>query len=388
MKLFLGLVSGLCLGLLCACKGGSAPEDDPIVEEEQTEYAADLENMDTKEEASQGEDGLSEEERAIYEAYLQAEYAGEEWLYAYCDFDGDGSMELYIRRKDSERNFGRVMKYIQGGLTSVESGEISEEYMEEYMEELPWSDVPWEASGEQEEMTHEGIYVYIDQNVENHEFWYPNEQAFLEQYGFANEKPFYEYVLPDGTQRLKFYYNEDTQLGCGIDYYERDPSDIMTSGACGFTFQGLTEEWSADGISVDYGRFETVGGDVLSGEESYEEIIEYDGASEQVSHYEMNGSVEEGEEPEILLWMDYQYYSNGNLKERFYYHNPRMFGTWYTTWQSYFDTWGRLEHEYIYITHGWLEYYYLYEGEGEMPAYCLKLDNNVGWFMPEFMKYQ
>ena len=65
MKLFLGLVSGLCLGLLCACKGGSVPEDDPIAEEEQTEYAADLENMDTKEEASQGEDGLSEEERAL-----------------------------------------------------------------------------------------------------------------------------------------------------------------------------------------------------------------------------------------------------------------------------------------------------------------------------------
>ena len=384
MKILLVLAGSLSMGLLCSCKGVSVPEENLITEEEQTENAADLGNADTKEGSSQGEDALSEEERAIYEAYLQAEYASDEYLYAYCDFDEDGAMELYLRDKDPKRNYGRVMKYTQGGLAFVESGEVPETYIEE----LSWSEVPQEAAETQEEMTHEGVYVYASQNQDTREFWYSDEHAFLEQYGLSDEEPFYEYVMQDGTQRLKFYYNEETQFGCGIDYYKRDPSDIMTSGTCGFTFQGFKEELLyGDGLSVDYGRFESVYGDVFSGQEGYEETIEYEGVSGQVSHYEVSGIVEEGEEPQLLLWMDYQYYPDGKLKERFYYHNSRMFGTGNTTWQSYFDTQGRLEHEYIYITHGWLEYYYLYEDAGKTPAYCLELDNDLGWFRPEFVKY-
>lgn len=384
MKFLLVLAGSFSMGLLCSCKEVSVPEESLITEEEQTENAADLGNADTKEGSSQGEDALSEEERAIYEAYLQAEYASDEYLYAYCDFDEDGAMELYIRIKDSERNYGYVEKYLQGGLTNVESGDISEKYIEE----LSWSEVPWKAPDTQEEMTHQGVYAYVAQNTENRRFWYPDEETFLAQYGLADEEPFYEYVMEDSTQRLKFYYDEETQFGGGINYYKRDPSDIMTSGACGFIFQGLKEELLyGDGLSVDYGRFESVYGDVLSGQEGYEETIEYEGVSGQVSHYEVSGIVEEGEEPQLLLWMDYQYYPDGKLKERFYYHNSQMFGTGNTTWQSYFDTQGRLEHEYIYITHGWLEYYYLYEDEGKTPAYCLELDNDLGWFRPEFVKY-
>ncbi len=372
------------MGVFCACNGENAREESIIAEEEQTEKEMDLESIDTEDEVSKAADDLSEEERIIYEAYLQAEYAGEDYLYAYCDFDEDGSLELYLRDKDLERNYGRVMKYTQGGLTFVESGEVSEAYIEE----LSWSEVPQEVSDTREEMTHEGVYVYAAQNLDTREFWYSDERAFLERYGLSDEEPFYEYVMQDGTQRLKFYYNEEMQFGCGIDYYKRDPSDIMTSGACGFTFQGLKDELCyGDGLSVDYGRLESVYGDVFSGQEGYEETIEYEGVSGQVSHYEVSGVVEEGEEPQLLLWMDYQYYPDGKLKERFYYHNSRMFGTSNTTWQSYFDTQGRLEHEYIYITHGWLEYYYIYEGENKTPAYCLQLDND-GWFRPEFRKYQ
>lgn len=386
-RLFVALFSGLFMGMLCACNGGSDQEESTIAEEEQAqeesaEREMDLESIDTGDEVSKATDALSEEEKTIYEAYLQAEYAGEDYLYAYCDFDEDGRLELYLRDKDPERNYGHVMKFTQGGLTFAGSGEVSEAYIKE----LSWSEVPQEAPDGREEMTHEGVYVFADQNTDTREFWYSDEQAFLEQYGLFDEEPFYEYMMLDGTQRLKFYYNEETQFGCGIDYYKRDPSDMMTSGACGFTFQGLKEELVyGDGLSVDYGRFESVYGDVFSGQEGYEETIEYEGVSGQVSHYEVSGVIEEGEEPQLLLWMDYQYYPDGKLKERFYYHNSRMFGTSNTTWESYFDTQGRLEHEYIYITHGWLEYYYIYEDESKTPAYCLQLDND-GWFRPEFVK--
>ena len=32
--------------------------------------------------------------------------------------------------------------------------------------------------------------------------------------------------------------------------------------------------------------------------------------------------------------------------------------------------------------HGTLEFYYLYEGNSDRPSWCLRLDDNLGFFMP------
>lgn len=242
-----------------------------------------------------------------------------------------------------------------------------------------------------DEWTHEGVDAYISQNPhEEKYFWYADEQSFLSQYGFEESKPFYEYVMPDGSVRLVLYYDEQTGLGCGIRYFERDPSDMMTSGLCGFTFVGTADEtdlWS-DGLSVDYTKFESCDGNTGSNYVStYEENIEYDDAG-KVVHFDSSGIYEEDDkESSYILWMDYEYDDNGLLEHRQYYHNPRIFGTWYQVWDSYFDELGRLEHEYIYITHGWMDYYYIYSDESAQPSYCLFLDDNLGWWIPTFVEY-
>lgn len=332
---------------------------------------------------------LTEEEMSVYEAYLAAN-TDEGYLYTYLDYDNDGRQELYYCYNADSGTYGYVMKYAAGGLKRIDSGKLSEENIKG----IEWKEVENYYSADTAsvgEWTHEGVYAYIDQlpYTEN-DIWYPDEQAFLSQYGFAESTPFYKYVLPNGSIRLVLYYDEQTGLGCGLRYYQRDPSDIITSGVYGFSFMGAEDgaaSWT-DRLSVDYTKFESCWGDGDTGSyyESYKENIEYDDAG-RVAHYDSSGIIEEGEEPEFLLWMDYKYDDNGTLRQRQYYHNQRAFSTSYQAWSSYFDELGRLEHEDLYITHGSIDYYYIYLDEGAKPAYGLCLDNNLGWWIPEFVKF-
>lgn len=91
-------------------------------------------------------------------------------------------------------------------------------------------------------------------------------------------------------------------------------------------------------------------------------------------------------ESEPFLWIDYEYYSNGSLKSRFYWHSGYVFGSSHSTWQCCFDEQGRIAYEDIYITHGSEDTYYIYMDDTNEPAYILDLDNNMGWWMPEFRK--
>lgn len=329
---------------------------------------------------------LPEEERSVYEAYLTVTVEGR-YLYAYFDYDNDGKQELYLRGSDASSTYGYVMKYADGGLKKIGSGDVSQENIDR----LEWNEIERDNltdTANAEEMTHEGVYAFIDQNAygEN-SIWYVDEQSFLSQYGFWGSTPFYEYVLPDGSIRLILYYDEQTGLGCGLRYFQRDPSDMMTSGKYGFSFQGTADETDLwwDGLSIDYTKFESCWGDTGSSYAAYEENIEYDDAK-RVVHFDASGIIEEDEEPEYLLWMDYEYDDNGILRQRQYYHNYRAFSTSYQTWCSYFDELGRLEHEDLYITHGSIDCYYIYFDESTKPTYCLFLDNNIGWWIPEFVK--
>ncbi|MCM1050090.1 MAG: hypothetical protein NC433_16870 [Clostridiales bacterium] len=332
---------------------------------------------------------LSQEEQLVYEAYLAA-YGDEEDKYTYVDYDNDGKMELYIC--SSENWYGYVMKYLDGGLMGIGRGTVSQENIEG----LEWNEIETDdlsADKNADEWTHEGIDVYTGQNpFEERYFWYIDEKSFLSQYGFAESEPFYVYALPNGDTRLVLYYDEQTKTGCGLRYFERDPSDIMTSGLCGFTFAGLsagTDYIRNDGLNIDYTKFESAYGDTGSDDVSdYEENIEYDDAG-RVVHFDSRGIVYwmNEEEPSYLLQIDYEYDDNGVLRYRQYFHNPNVFGTFRQRWDSYFDELGRLEHEYIYITHGWLDYYYIYLDDSEQPSYCLLLDDNLGWWIPALIKY-
>lgn len=330
---------------------------------------------------------LPQENRLLYETFLEQEYAGADYLYAYYDFDNDGIQELCIRSEYSNgKSDGYFAECEGGGLQFSYQKEIAEQYIKE----LDWQRTA-ELSNETEtaEMAHSGIYVYVAQNeFGENKSWYPDEKSFLLNMGVAEKEPFYEYDNDDGSKRLILFYDEETEEGCGIRYYKRTSDIFVSSGAYGFTFKKKEEGiWKL--TDTDYLKAVSVNGN--TGEEDvseYEENYEYDSAG-RVTHFESTGILTFLEDPEkqYLLIIDYEYDQNGNLKHRIYQHNSWLFGTSFSTWKSYFDSQGRREYEDIYITHGSIDYYYIYADGSRKSDYVLVLDNNLGSWIPEFMEY-
>lgn len=405
MKKFLEMIcAGMVLSMLCACGQKDADNVDLVTEsdvaqdteenvpveavmditqaaEENTPAEAVLDTMQDTERNVPAEDEWSEEEKIVYEAFLTAN----PWycFYVYYDYDQDGKLEFCVCKETDGTSNGRALKYVDGGLMMgwISGKDIS-----------GWKEIERIDAAETEKEVQEGVYVYAVQNVyEERHFWYVDEEAFLSHYGFGESAPFYEYVRPDNSTRMVLYYDETTGLGCGLRYYQKDPSEsteFTPSGVDGFSFAGLEEEtdlWT-DRLNIDYTKFESWDGYTLSSREGIEEIIEYDDAG-RVLQYDAYGLAQVGdEEPIQLLHMDYEYDDNGTLRLRRYSHYHLMFSsTCSGYWFSYFDELGRLEYEKTYHTHGFMEYYYIYADESDGPAYGLYLDN-CGSCIPMFAR--
>lgn len=320
--------------------------------------------------------------KELYEAFLNEEYAGyEDYAYIIYDADGDGCTELYIKRGNTGSFY--IITYLNGGLCIEYHKEIPSE-----VDSLQWVDTETLAAAQDREMAHSGIYVYVKKNDKDERYWYPNETDFVTENGFGEAEPFFEYSVPDGQKHLTLYYDEATRRGCGIRYYEWDPSTFITTGMYGFVFDGWRES-EENRILEDYLKPESVDGTNGSNEvEDFTENTEY-GAKGRSTHYDAGGILtflkEDNTEPETILWIDYEYYDNGNLKNRHYWHNGYIFSSWYTTWDCFFDEQGRIAYEDIYITHGSWDTYYIYTDDTKEPAYILDLDNCGDW-IPTFWK--
>lgn len=316
--------------------------------------------------------------QALYETFMNAEYAGVEgYAYATYDADGDGCEELYIRKNEPQKFYS--LTYADEGLRI------------ERIETLPagmnmpqWTDTAALDTSGQEEWVHAGIYATVRRQKQSARYWYANEADFAAGNGFDGAEPFYEYAVPDGEKRLLFYYDEAAQRGCGIRYYERDPSTFTSTGMYGFAFEGVQESkpGEAGGTWEAYMEPVSVEGTTGAGSvEHFQENTEYDAAGRLV-HYDAAGVLtflkEASEETEPVLWIDYEYYESGGLKSRSYWHNSAVFGSGYTTWSCFFDRQGRIAYEDIYITHGSWDTYYIYTDDSEAPAYILDLDNCMG----------
>ena len=322
----------------------------------------------------------TEKAKELYESFINEEYAGhEDYAYVIYDADGDGCEELYIGWRDLKDLY--IITFINGGLRIEYQREIPSE-----ISGLQWIDTETLATAQDKEMTHSGIYVYVQKDDTAERYWYPNETDFVTENGFGEAEPFFEYSVPDGQKLLTLYYDEVTQRGCGIRYYERDPSTFITTGMYGFVFEGLRES-EENRILEDYLKPESVDGTDGSNEvEDFKENTEYDDMG-RITHYDTTGILtflkENNTEADMILWIDYEYYDNGNLKSRHYWHNGYIFGTWHTTWSCYFDEQGRVAYEDIYITHGSWDTYYIYTDDTREPAYILDLDNCGEW-IPTF----
>ncbi len=263
----------------------------------------------------------------------------------------------------------------------TESTEVSSE------ESVPSSE---EEKGSEFIVEEGGISVFLDQNaLEEANVRYINADGFLQDFGFADKEPFYEYYDSEGNLLMKLYYDEETELGCGLRYCGEADETFTEGGVYGFSFQGVeNSEWTGYPVQ-NYMAITSIYGDSGASQVNYfVETKEYDGAG-RLSHYDSQGVIPgTGLSNYVtVLSMNFYYHSNGNLKMREYAHSSQLFATSGMTLNSYFDEQGRLVYEDEYITHGSLDHYYIYEGDNSTPKYRLTLDFMHSSWMPVLEKF-
>lgn len=224
---------------------------------------------------------------------------------------------------------------------------------------------------------------------DGHSAEYADRETFLTDCGFMDSVPMYQYYDRNGNVRLELYQDEATDRFCGIVYdYCLNSEKKKWATMYGFTINTVLEQkWT--------------GGNLLSGKNiydrdmgDYEESIEYTSFG-QPRHVCYQGMTERERVPgelsvalDSVMEVNYVYRDDDTLFYREYWHDGMEFGTSLSTLRSFYDDKARVVYERGYITHGALEYYYIYEGEGKKPAYCLEVDHNVGYAIPNIVRYQ
>ena len=222
---------------------------------------------------------------------------------------------------------------------------------------------------------------------------YGSREELLGDCGFLGTEPFYRYYDSYQNLELELYFDEEAEKGCGFVYSYYFNYQLEKIVRCnGFIFEGVTvEEWEPEDT------FSTLSYDgVYAGERDvlgYREIYEYtdDG---KLSFFQASGIVywygdEDGKDEELsLLSMDYVYRNDGTLYHKEYHHLDALFSTAFQSQNSDYDELGRLVCKIGYITHGYLDYYYIYEDEGEKPSYCICFDDGPGYVLPTMTVYR
>lgn len=195
----------------------------------------------------------------------------------------------------------------------------------------------------------------------------------------------YQFFTPEGELQMSVTFDEETLAGMGIRYYPGSEREAQL-----FIFDNKKDEYWYEWYDKDYvlGRAQKNPYSLLSdngdsGE--FSDIKNYkadsvfleDGRPDYFCSTGWITYIYEEEQIEKLLEIDFTYREDGSLIKREYWHNDFVFGTWYSTVDSYYDERERLLYEDCYITHGSLDYYYIYEEDETVPSYCLALDHNL-----------
>ena len=166
---------------------------------------------------------------------------------------------------------------------------------------------------------------------------------------------------------------------------------MLFRSAYGFTINNVREEeWEDRDI---FGARSVYGEDVMEYVYDPEVTIQYT-PSGQIDHYCLRRMAEREVDGEIkdtmctALEMDYIYRDDSTLFYRDYRHDPYLFSTTLSTLRSFYDEEGRVIYESGYITHGKLEYYYIYDDKREFPTYCLCIDHDLGYAVPDLVRYE
>lgn len=220
---------------------------------------------------------------------------------------------------------------------------------------------------------------------------YADRETFLCEYGFDGRKPYFEYDTEDGVLQLELYYDRHSGVGCGLRYYpgeDMEPEGFLFNGSNNYRY--YADFMKGSGLETDrYSVISFDGNDGKDDAEDYEESAIYNEDGRLV-HYTSQGCIPyltEQKEIQKILEIEWSYREDGTLRERDYWHNSMVFGTWYSSRQSYYDEQERLVHERCYVTHGSVDFYYIYAAESEVPTYCLILDHNTGLLCAELLEY-
>lgn len=274
--------------------------------------------------------------------------------------------------------------------SGTESGDAADTQKDNIPEEVVVGEPDDFQSQESEEELSALVVLWDGETEEYENRTYDSTGKFLEDFGFTDIEPFYEYVDMNQKLVLELYFDEETGHGCGLYHnysYINDDEEIMS--IYGFAFQHTeTNEWVPEDT---YSTLTVFGEDFKEYDLSeYQEIYEYtdDG---KLSSYEVRGIIPElgdGNIEESVLSMNYTYRDDGTLSFKEYHHHPLVFGTWHCSIRSWYDPLERLTYSSSYVTHGSYEYFYIYQDDKEQPAYLLLLDNYLGSVWPEMLVYK
>ena len=237
-------------------------------------------------------------------------------------------------------------------------------------------------------------FEYIQKEVfgnEGHTGEYESRDALLADFGFKDSAPMYQYYDRYHNLQLELYMDEASEQFYGIVYkYYMNGKGEKWAQMYGYTINTVQKrEWAGE----DAFSMKTVYGDA-DYVKDYEEIIEYTpvGLPDYFCYQGvMERETEPGELSKVLctvVEINYIYRDDGTLFCRDYWHDSYVFGSTLCNLNSFYDENGRVTYENGYITHGELEYYYIYGDEGEKPLYCLALDHNAGYVIPDMIRYQ
>lgn len=212
---------------------------------------------------------------------------------------------------------------------------------------------------------------------------YKSVDAFLEETGFADQTPFYQYFDEDsGALLLDLYYDENDGTGGGVIYYPEWEEGFLFD-----TENGPDNEMIKRASADPYAPVSADGYDSAQDEdlEQYQEQMEYleDG---RPLHYLAQGRHNVWETDEIgdIVRIEWGYRGDGSLKWRYYECNQSVYGSFLSIVRGEYDTQGRVVYEWGYIMHGNVDFYYIYSGDDTVPGYYLRIDHNCGDLLVTF----
>lgn len=221
---------------------------------------------------------------------------------------------------------------------------------------------------------------------------YESVEAFLQDTGFADKTPFYQYYDEySGELQLELYYDESNGMGGGMYYFlpgerERTPDFFLFNSA-----GKPLEEYPELAYRAGADPFAAVSADGYDSAqdtdiEQYQEQIEFTDSGKP-QHYLARGRLPYIESDDIvdIVEINWEYREDESLKWRGYERNCSVRGSHNSIITGYYDSRGRVAYEWCYTMAGNMEYYYIYSGDNTMPDYYLLIETNCSQLIIAFL---